>query len=384
MATPDWAGLIGFKSRAQLMDAAEARWRALGGSITNFNVGGVFRTVIELTVEMVSAVHDLALSIVPKGFLQWADGDWLPTKAAEVGVVPHAARKARWALDVGRVGTSGNVVIPAHSRYRTRTTAQGEVLVYDQVDQVILPDGQSVALVLVEALEAGARYNVAPGAICEFVTAVPGVSTVSNPADGLVTEGTDDESPESVRTRAQLRWPSLSRGAVREAYESWTREVVGVADVAVLDQHPRGDGTVDVIVTGTAGAPSDELIAAVDAYLRLRVPQCVDLLVRGPVLVPVTVVVRVSIPTDRGDTAATSAVVLQSIESLMATGAVVDVPRLAVGKSLWCSRLLALAMDGPDVFEGEVIEPAANVQVDAGELVVLDVPVTVQVGRAQP
>lgn len=384
MATPDWAGLIGYKTRAQLMEAAEARWRELGGFITNFNVGGVFRTVVELGVEMISAVHDLALAIVPKGFLQWADGEWLSAKAAEVSVTPQAARKARWNLLIGRPGPSGNVVIPAHSRYRTRTTALGDVLIYDQPDQVILPDGQTSVMVLAEALETGSRYNVAPGAICEFVTAIPGVATVTNPADGLVTEGLDDEEPEAVRLRARLRWPSLSRGVIREAYEAFAREVPGVVDVAVQDQHPRGDGTVDVVIVGEAGAPSDELLAAVDASIRPRIPQCVDLLVMGPVLLPVTVVIRVIIPTDRGETAATEAAIVQAVESLLATGDLVNVPRLGVGRSLWLSRLLALAMAGPNVFEADVVEPAANVQADAGELVTLAGPVVVHVSRGQP
>jgi uncharacterized phage protein gp47/JayE len=384
VATPDWAGMIGYKSRDQLMADAEERWRALGGTITNFNAGGVFRTVVELAVETVSAVHDLALAVVPQGFLAWATGDWLIAKAADTATTPQEPRKARWTLVVSRAGTTGNVVIPAGSRYRTRTTALGDVLVYDQLEDVILLDGESATEVLVEALEVGTAYNVAPGAICEFVTVIPGVEAVTNPADGLVIEGLDDEDPESLRNRAQLQWPSLSRGAVREAYEAWAREVPGVVDVQVDDEHPRGDGSVDVTIVGQAGAPTPDLLDEVDAHIRSKIPNCVNLLVKGPTLAPQHVHLRLWLPLDRGNKTAAEVAGQAAVESLLATGADPAVPRLPLGQGLRLARLTDISMDVADVYDVDVLSPEASVPGVPGQLVTLADAVVVDVVRGTP
>ncbi len=384
MAT-DWRSLIGHQTRDEILAWALARWVALGGKITNMNVGGVYRTLLELSVEALATLHDRALAVVPQGFLSDAQGGWLNLRLEDLGTALLPAVAARWNLVVSRDDPDGgNVSLPADSEYRTRTTALGDVLRFRQVEAAMLLDGEASAQVLVEAIEAGTRYNVAPDSIVEFVTAIPGVDAVTNPAGGLVREGVDEEQPDDARSRARLRWPALARGVVRETLEAWAREVPGVVDVAVDDEHPRGQGTVDVIVTGTSGAPSSELIAAVDELIGVRLLQCVNLLVRGPVLLLTAVRMRAVLPLDRGDEATTKAVVAARVESLLATGARADTPRLRIGQDLFRGRLVALGMAAvPELLDLVVELPDDNVPASAGELVVLDGPVEVLVERRE-
>ena len=384
MAT-DWRSLIGHQTRDELLAWALGRWVDLGGKITNMNIGGVYRTLLELSVEALATLHDRALALVPQGFLSDAQGGWLALRLDDLGTSLLPAARARWHLVVSRADPDGgNVSLPASVEYRTRTTALGDVLRFRQVEAAMLLDGEGSVQVLVEALEPGARYNVAPNSIVEFVTLIAGVDSVTNPPDGLVREGADEERPEDARRRARLRWPTLSRGAVREAYEAWAREVPGVVDVAVDDQHPRGQGTVDVVVTGAGGGPSTELLDTVDALIRSRMPQCVSLLVRGPVLIPTAVRLRAVLPLDRGDSVATQATLAARVESLLATGARPDTPRLRIGQDLFRGRLVAMSMGAvPELMDLVVESPQANVPALAGELVVLDGAVEVLVERRE-
>lgn len=384
MAT-DWRSLIGHQTRDELLDWALGRWVALGGKITNMNVGGIYRTLLELSVEALATLHDRALAVVPQGFLSDALGGWLVLKLEDVGTSLQSAVRARWYLVVSRADLDGgNVLLPAASEYRTKTTALGDVLRFRQVEAMMLLAGEASAQVLVEALEAGARYNVAPNSIVEFVTPIPGVDVVTNPAGGLVREGVDEEKPEDARRRARLRWPALSRGVVRETLEAWAREVPGVVDVAVDDEHPRGQGSVDVVITGTSGEPSTELVDAVAALIGGRLLQCVNLLVRGPVLVATPVRLRAVLPLDRGDGATTQAALAARVESLLATGARPDTPRLRIGQDLFRGRLVAAGMTAvPELLDLVVELPDDNVPAAAGELVVLDGPVEVLIERRE-
>ena len=64
-------------------------------------------------------------------------------------------------------------------------------------------------------------------------------------------------------------------------YERIARSVTGVADVKILDQHPRGQGTVDIIIKGTAGVPTLELLENVKTAIAAEAPQNDDYLVKG-------------------------------------------------------------------------------------------------------
>ena len=54
-----------------------------------------------------------------------------------------------------------------------------------------------------------------------------------------------------------------------------------MADVKILDQHPRGQGTVDIIIKGTAGVPTLELLENVKTAIAAEAPQNDDYLVKG-------------------------------------------------------------------------------------------------------
>ena len=144
---------------------------------------------------------------------------------------------------------------------------------------------------------------------------INGVSGVANTADWLVSEGADEEGDESLQRRYVLEWQGQA-GVTRAAYERAALSVTGVADVRVADQHPRGEGTVDVIVAGTAGLPTEALLENVRAALDAAIVTNHDLVVKAPV--PVNVNVACTLELLSGDSAATKAAAEAWIPALFA------------------------------------------------------------------
>jgi uncharacterized phage protein gp47/JayE len=158
------------------------------------------------------------------------------------------------------------VPIPAGRVVRTKPDGAGRIYRYVTTAAAILPDGAGEIAVAVEAEDYGPAANATAGQICEIVTVIPGVDAVENRVDWLVTEGNDVEQDVPLRLRYQLAWKVLN-GCTKYAYEAWAREVTGTVGVKILDQHPRGQGTVDVVITGAAGIPTPALLDAVSANI---------------------------------------------------------------------------------------------------------------------
>lgn len=116
---------------------------------------------------------------------------------------------------------------------------------------------------LVEAEETGALYNIAPGKITISLIHLEGVDYVTNEKDWLFEEGAEEEDLEELRERCMSSWSELSTRTIEEKLRNAAKGVAGVLDVRIDAQHPRGQGTVDVIVTGAAGEASPELIRKV-------------------------------------------------------------------------------------------------------------------------
>lgn len=249
---------------------------------------GVVRGLLELWAFGLHQLYLALAALLPQAFPITATGIWLDWHAAQVGLTRRTATKARGQVAFRRSSTSANVVIPARTLLRTPPDGTGRVHRFVTLAEAVLPAGSREVLVEVESEDYGATANVVTGQISEFVTPVPGVSSVANSADWLLSEAADDEDDDSLRARYQLRWPAVS-GLTYHAYASWALEVAGVVAVKVLDQHPRGQGTVDVVVKSTAGVPTQALLDAVSAAIAPHPPVNDDWLVKGPGPVDVAV-----------------------------------------------------------------------------------------------
>lgn len=137
------------------------------------------------------------------------------------------------------------------------------------------------AVIEVEAVEAGAAGNLAPGDALPFDTVPSGVSTV--PVVLEMTGGGDLETDAELRARV-LDWMAERPGSGNRAdYRQWARETpdVTLADAMVYPSY-RGLGTVDVVPIGITGARVTGLVVndLVQAHLEDEASFQDDILVR--------------------------------------------------------------------------------------------------------
>ena len=132
-----------------------------------------------------------------------------------------------------------------------------------------------------EAEEPGTYYNVAPGKITISMIHIDGMDYVTNEKEWLIREGADVEDYEDLRSRCTSSWAELATRTIEEKLRNAARSVPGVLDARVDAQHPRGQGTVDIIITSSAGEASPELTAKVEEAVEPLKGQYADYLVRS-------------------------------------------------------------------------------------------------------
>ena len=248
---------------------------------------GVVRGLLELYCWGLWQLYKLLEAVLYQAFPYYATGDWQDVHSEQIGNDRNLATKARGYVDfTRRPGRSGNIRIPAGRIVRTLPDGLGNVYRFVTAEDAVLPEGADAVAVLVAAEEYGALSNAGPGQICEMVNAVDGIGAVSNSADWLVSEGANDETDPAMQRRYALSWEALG-GVISAKYKAVALSVPGVADVAVADQHPRGEGTIDIIIKGTAGLPTSNLIAAVTTALDAEIVINHDRLIKGPTPRPV-------------------------------------------------------------------------------------------------
>lgn len=128
--------------------------------------------------------------------------------------------------------------------------------------------GQSIVTgVLVQCTEVGEIGNVSPGSI--NLIAQAGLDEVSDSL--LVEPGRDEEDDESYRNRIWDKKRNPQGGGTKDDYKIWAESVDGVVNATVFPRN-RGPGTVDILIYGSSGIPSQSLIDSVQTYINSKIP----------------------------------------------------------------------------------------------------------------
>lgn len=234
-----------------------------GFSITNFKKGGIFYHLCRMLVTIYIELKELARTIVNSCFIKHAEGDWLKIKAADYSKQQKEAKKAKGYVSIYRSEYNNALQVTKGHCFKTEPDAGGKELKFYCCENTVIDAGEPVGRVLVEAEEAGTYYNIAPGRITISMIHLDGVDYVTNEEDWLFEEGAEEEDLEDLRDRCMSSWAELATRTIEEKLRNAAKSVPGVLDARIDAQHPRGQGTVDVIVTGAAGEASPELIRKV-------------------------------------------------------------------------------------------------------------------------
>lgn len=247
-----------------LKDATVEELQKEGFTITNFHTGGVFYTLLMVVLRLKIEFSEFLRSVLNNMFLTHASGPWVDLKAADYGKKRKEAKKTRGLVTLTRMDDQGEAVkIEKGHVFKTIKDLNGEELRFFVLEASVLQKGARSVDVLVEAEKEGSRYNVPQGQITRSLTFLNGIECISNGPDWIVQEGSDTEDDAGLINRCLRSWSELAQRAIEDTYINTAEAVPGVLFAQADCTHPRGQGTVDVIVTGTAGAATDALLDAV-------------------------------------------------------------------------------------------------------------------------
>ena len=329
---------------------------------------GIVRGLIELWAWGLYQLYLFFDGIFKQASPYTATGAWLDWHCKHVEVYRKKATKAVGTISFYRAGTSGNVPIASGRIVKTRPDGMGNVYRFVTTEEVVLLAGETEVPAEVMAETYGSACNVGAGQIVEITTTIDGVDGVTNVSDWLVSEGTDVEDDESLRGRYVLAWAGLN-GCTKYAYEAWARSITGVVGVVIRDQHPRGQGTVDVVLRGAAGIPTQGLVDSVDTVVQEKKPINDKVLVKGPDPVPVTIEGELEIT--GGDPATVTLTAENRLRALFSDGVVEGVSPLEIGQDLTVDMLTFEALAAGNIQSANWTSPTESMVVPADGLAVL-------------
>jgi uncharacterized phage protein gp47/JayE len=275
-----------------------------------------------------------------------ADTEYMERWASLFGLARLPASSATGTLRIS--GTAGSVVtggaeVQTAAGTRYTLVAGGTI------------GGGGTLDVLIDAATAGAAGNLSSGATLTLSAPPAGVTAAALLMTDL-TGGADIEADAALLARLLRRIQNPPHGGAAHDYETWAREVPGVAGAWVLPLR-RGIGSVDVAVMAAGGLPSAQLVADTQAYISARRPVTADCLVVAPTAVPVAVTAVLDIS---GTTLVTAtAQITQALAEYVAA--------LPPGGTVVRNRIAALIADTAGVVDFTLSAPAANVTTTADD-----------------
>lgn len=256
-----------------------------GFVITNFNSGSVFNillmTVFKVRIELVKLLRNVLNNM----FISYSSGIWLELKAADFSKKKKKAQKTKGYITLKRNISGETVKISKATVFKTQKDINGDELRFFSLDDAVLRMDETSIAVLVEAEKAGANYNVPVGQITRSLTYIESIDSINNEANWIIQEGSDVEDDESLRSRILNSWSELSARPIAAKYKNVCEAVEGVLFVNVDDLHPRGQGTIDIIVTGAAGQATESLLNNVKAAAESIAGEYDNILVKSSVTV---------------------------------------------------------------------------------------------------
>lgn len=251
--------------------------------VTNSSNGAIFKSLIMIFLKAIVTVYQLITDVIPQIFLSDAKDDWLDAKAKEYNCIRKLAQKTEGYITVKRYELDDTpAMIPEALVIKTEMDSSGNELRYIVTEKTIMEKTETSVKVPVIAELPGSIYNVPAGSIKYPMEHVPGIDEFINEDGWISKEGSDDEDDDSLRGRCESFWDELATNATSPAYEAAILKVNGVLDVEIDDEHPRGQGTVDITVIGTAGIPTEALLNDVRAVVNKVKGPYDNVLVFGP------------------------------------------------------------------------------------------------------
>lgn len=197
--------------------------------------------------------------IVPEAikliFPQFAEdyADIMDEHAKNRGLVRKAATAATGEITI--TGTEGTK-IPTGSAFST-ASVNGEPAIEFKTTKEATINGDGIAKISIEAVDAGSVGNVPVGTIILKANQISGISAVTNEHE--TSGGTEEETTESLQQRIMEYDATKGVSFVGSPpdYKRWALEVNGTGNAIIIE--PTDDsGLIKIVLTDANGAPANE------------------------------------------------------------------------------------------------------------------------------
>lgn len=285
-------------TQSEIEEQVKADLISSGFSVTNWSVGSRMRRLLAAFAKPVSELYSLINTITKQMYLKTATGSWLILKGEDEGVPIKEATKTQGLVLMGRNEVENTTIsIPKNSIVKTQISGTGTEFRYIVDQTVVLGAGVKEISVPVIAEFEGSEYNIGAGLITVFLTHIDGLDYVTNGVDWITKVGTDQEDPELYRARI-MNEKKLRRGDFIALYKSLATSVTGVKDAVPITNHPRGQGTIDIVIVTESGVVPSTLLQEVQAAINAGKEPCADVLAIAAQTQAVNLVLNLTVATD--------------------------------------------------------------------------------------
>ena len=334
-----------FTSLVQSMSAAT---QSASRAALDLSVGSTIRSILEGSASIGLWIQWLILQVLQMTRAATSSGADLDSWMADFSLIRLPATFATGTVTFSRLNPGFQASIPSGALVRTADTAQLFAVVADAANPYwsgpqnayLLPAGTATAEVPVTAQAAGGAGNVQAGAITMLATPLPGVDAVTNSTPFF--NGMDQEADSAFRGRFQGFLASRARAtstAVGFAVRSVQQNLTYTINENVDEPGNRRLGHFVVTVDDGSGVPSQGLLEAVYAAIDAVRPIGSTFSVRPPVVIPISVWLRLELDPS-ANPGLTSSKVVRKITDY--------VDSLGIGLSLPLTRIAQLAYDADD------------------------------------
>jgi len=270
--------------------------------ITNTNIGGITRSLIEVINRNVADYYDVLDINMAMSFLSTAEGYFLDM-FGEMFNMPRTRSAKATASSVDNVqrfyvtsGTLGDKIPGLQIVAGTAVMTSDRSILFRTTSTVSFAGSATQVYVSIESDDTGSKYNVGKNSLTVTDLGIDGVFTVN---DVPIISGTDTESDANYRYRlsnATLASEKANEIAIRLAALS----VDGVADV-IIRKYARGIGSYDVMVIPAEGVATQALISAVQSAIEEVQAAGIKGTAIAPTIVPVNLEVKLMFTSNATD-----------------------------------------------------------------------------------
>lgn len=212
----------------------------------------------------------ISRSLMPSLFVKTAEGEFLDLLGFGFGVERKSAQKLKGLIEVTRDHQDVNPLLPAGSWIQT-APLNGRQHRVKTLQDAVFKDTELTTKVSVEAEYTGAEYNLGQDYFVILQNPVPGIQTVTNGEDWILSPGSAQESDESYRERIRNQFLASSSYHSHAVYRRLISEQTGFDINRIFFQEAteeRGPGAVDALILFDAEVPSQQYIDQVNYFIR--------------------------------------------------------------------------------------------------------------------